>query len=157
MRQAKKQRIKEINKRHRDSLTPEQKRERRKRNVANAKPETKAKRKQYQYDYMRKRRPEFVERNRILANKRKEMLIDMFGRACADCGGTYPSAVFHFHHVQPKTNEVSNMLAGSLGPLMAEVAKCVMLCANCHIIRHSRETVSAMRDNTDEEEGRLEE
>lgn len=58
-------------------------------------------------------------------------------RPCADCGQEYPSYVMDFHHRDPKTKsfDVSKAHTRSLKSLRAEIAKCDVLCANCHRIR----------------------
>jgi len=43
----------------------------------------------------------------------------------------------HFHHVRgPKLFNIGNSLGKSLATIETEIAKCVILCANCHILRH---------------------
>jgi len=57
---------------------------------------------------------------------------------CADCGGAYPSCVMEFDHRVPsqKLYLVSRMPGRvKLETLMAEVAKCDVVCANCHRVR----------------------
>ena len=51
-------------------------------------------------------------------------------RLCAQYAGA-----LHFHHVDPTAKAFAlsrDGLARSLGEARAEVAKCVLLCANCH-------------------------
>jgi len=55
---------------------------------------------------------------------------------CADCDGRYPPCVYHFDHVPgrgPKLFNVANCDV-SLERLKAEIAKCDIVCANCHAI-----------------------
>lgn len=60
---------------------------------------------------------------------------------CVDCGIQYPGPVMHFHHRDPKTKvaEVAKMVSRTEKTLLAEIAKCDIMCANCHIIRHLKE------------------
>ena len=62
---------------------------------------------------------------------------------CADCGRTWPSKVMHFHHLDPTEKVASLATLVSRGrpvaELDAEIAKCELLCANCHIERHMEE------------------
>ena len=59
---------------------------------------------------------------------------------CNDCGMTWPPKVMHFHHIDPSTKTASLAHLVSLGrpieELDAEIAKCILLCANCHAMRH---------------------
>lgn len=61
------------------------------------------------------------------------------GGKCHDCLGTYHPAVFEFHHLDPsqKDYEWSKLRLFSKPRRDAELAKCVMLCANCHRLRHA--------------------
>lgn len=91
--------------------------------------------KRYSYltDEVRKQRREKQNgRNR----ERKQEVVDMFGGKCADCEQTYPNCVYEFHHLDPEQKDITPQRAISLGNY-EELEKCVMLCANCHRMRHN--------------------
>ena len=69
--------------------------------------------------------------------KRKKQLMDAAGARCFDCGYEGAIAVYEFHHRDPTTKEfgLANF-NGSLSRLLAEAAKCDLLCASCHRLRH---------------------
>lgn len=50
---------------------------------------------------------------------------------CTQCSEKEP-AVLDFHHLGDKDVNVSTMLAMSRIRILAEIAKCIVLCANCH-------------------------
>lgn len=57
---------------------------------------------------------------------------------CADCGCTYPSFVMDFDHLDPssKSFEISQHLTHKPWTVvLAEIAKCEVVCANCHRLR----------------------
>jgi hypothetical protein len=60
------------------------------------------------------------------------------GKPCADCGGVFPPQAMHFDH-PPGVEKVANV--GDLArkrsrqKILAEVAKCDLVCANCHAVR----------------------
>jgi hypothetical protein len=56
---------------------------------------------------------------------------------CSDCGNYYPAIVMDFDHRDPDTkqHEVAAIKYGSWEKLLAEIAKCDLVCANCHRIR----------------------
>ncbi|TME49760.1 MAG: hypothetical protein E6I55_01495 [Chloroflexi bacterium] len=55
---------------------------------------------------------------------------------CADCGIQYPSWVMEFDHVRgEKRFNVSAAPTFSLDALLAEAAKCEIVCSNCHQAR----------------------
>ena len=58
---------------------------------------------------------------------------------CADCGVSYPYFVMDFDHRENKVFELSSGLRCSKAALLAEIAKCDVVCANCHRLRtHAR-------------------
>lgn len=72
---------------------------------------------------------------------RWEYLIEKAGGCCQDCRKTFPYQVYDFHHLDPTKKElsISNSITDStIEKLEKEVAKCVLLCSNCHRIRHAR-------------------
>jgi hypothetical protein len=79
------------------------------------------------------------------------MLERLKQRPCVDCGGQFPSCAMDFDHRDPgqKRYTVSRMV-GRAGPkrIMAEVAKCDIVCANCHRDRtyRRREASSSERE-----------
>jgi len=58
---------------------------------------------------------------------------------CADCGGVFPACCMDFDHLpgSVKTNSVGTMVAHGHNreAVLAEIAKCDLVCANCHRIR----------------------
>lgn len=56
---------------------------------------------------------------------------------CADCGRRFAQCAMDFDHRDPstKTVAVSRLINGGYAKLMAEVAKCDIVCANCHALR----------------------
>lgn len=58
-------------------------------------------------------------------------------RPCIDCGRSYPPYVMDFDHRrgEHKKANVAELVSGRRGSLktvLAEIAKCDLLCANCH-------------------------
>lgn len=87
------------------------------------------------YSANRKRRQE-LQNN--LNQKRKQEMVDAFGGICLDCKLSFPICVFEFHHLDPKGKDAnpSKALSWSKERRDRELSKCVMLCSNCHKIRH---------------------
>jgi hypothetical protein len=74
-------------------------------------------------------------------NKKIEA-INYMGNKCIDCSISYPAthySVFEFHHLDPNVKDYdwSKLRLRSQSIIKKELDKCVMLCANCHRIRHS--------------------
>lgn len=60
------------------------------------------------------------------------------GHPCADCGETFPPWVMHWDHLPGylKINEISSMVGSHRRALILdELAKCELVCANCHVMR----------------------
>jgi transposase len=65
----------------------------------------------------------------------KQTLIAEAGGCCVVCGYDRCAAALHFHHLDPATKRFHLSMQGvtrSLARARAEMAKCVLLCANCH-------------------------
>jgi hypothetical protein len=67
---------------------------------------------------------------------------------CADCGGTFAQCAMDFDHRDPKTKirSVTQMISNAgIDRILAEAAKCDIVCANCHRLRtfHRREKRTA--------------
>jgi transposase len=65
----------------------------------------------------------------------KSILVAEAGGQCALCGYDRCIAALHFHHVDPSSKRFHLSMQGvarSLASARAEMAKCVLLCANCH-------------------------
>lgn len=74
--------------------------------------------------------------NRMYTEKRRTMVRKLLGGRCFECGST---SDLHFHHRDAATKEfpVSRFYKTKLDILLAEVAKCVLLCGSCHRTHHS--------------------
>lgn len=88
----------------------------------------------------------YTEYNRARREARyaefREWLWAKKSEPCADCGGTFHPAAMQFDHLPGKVKlfEVATGVASrSRVSVLAEIAKCELVCANCHAIRtHER-------------------
>ena len=71
-------------------------------------------------------------------NKRKEQAIEEKGNACHDCKRSFPYPAYDFHHLDPTSKDMdwNKMRLVTDQKLKEELAKCVLLCAVCHRMRH---------------------
>ena len=67
----------------------------------------------------------------------KLRLVGHMGGKCMDCGLAVHVAAFHFDHRDRKSKvvDVGAILNRSWARILAEAAKCDLVCANCHAIR----------------------
>lgn len=66
--------------------------------------------------------------------------LQMKGNACEVCGYHRCSAALDFHHRDPQSKEFgisAHGLTRAWKKVEAEIAKCILLCANCHREVHS--------------------
>jgi hypothetical protein len=86
-------------------------------------------------------RPEYARRHR---EKRARLLVALKSHPCSDCGVAYPPYVMHFDHRDPSTKlfDISTAVRTrqcSWTRVLEEIAKCDLVCANCHAERtHQR-------------------
>jgi len=74
------------------------------------------------------------------------------GIPCMDCGETFPTYVMQWDHLpgHVKVDEIGSMVGSrSRDFILAEIEKCELVCANCHVMR----TVVRARKSIAEEEG----
>ena len=77
-------------------------------------------------------------------DERKRRAVEYLGGKCADCGyQTDFMTVYDFHHKEERIGkkEISYLITANVGweKMQKELDKCLLLCANCHRIRHELE------------------
>jgi hypothetical protein len=84
-----------------------------------------------------KDRHDYVAARRVAS---KSKFVQEFGGKCAHCGGVFPDCVFEFHHKDGSDKEYgpSHLFHLKEQTIRTELAKCIMLCANCHRMEHER-------------------
>lgn len=81
------------------------------------------------------------EKARLRALPKQEYVLQyLLEHPCKNCGESDP-VVLQFHHRDPNTKEgiASKFIHYSWEKLKAEIEKCDILCANCHIKHHAQE------------------
>lgn len=96
-------------------------------------------------EYARKNFPEFYTRGDKIIQKAKDT-------PCADCNRRFPYYVMDFDHIKgEKVHCVGVMRAWRVDKLLAEIAKCEVVCSNCHRIRTFTRHKVTVVDVDDEE------
>lgn len=106
----------------------------------------KQKRAKYLNNWKRERTPEQRERDTAsmvrAAAKRRAQVDALKDAPCLDCGVKYPPCVMDFDHRpgETKAGDVAYIATRAKWPVvLAEMAKCDLVCSNCHRLRtHSR-------------------
>lgn len=88
---------------------------------------------QYSNQHYIDNKAKYLERNKKQRSKIRQFLKELKeSTPCADCGIIYPAYVMDFDHSGNKRFNVSQMAGYSLDMVVKEIAKCEIVCANCH-------------------------
>jgi len=77
----------------------------------------------------------------LRAMRLKQRAIEYLGGACGRCGFQGHFAAFDLHHIDPDRKDMGwgdKLRKTSWQGMLPELAKCRLLCRNCHAIIHSR-------------------
>lgn len=91
---------------------------------------------EYRNDWVRKRRRRFDVLKTV---------------PCTDCGAIYPPYIMQWDHLPEfeKSFTIGSNWQYSEARILDEIAKCELVCANCHAERtHNRATVSQLAEET---------
>lgn len=95
----------------------------------------------------------YVDANSVRRERLKQEIQSLKRGPCVDCGRHYPPVVMDFDHRDPsvKLGSISSLAHRgtlSLDRLLTEIAKCDLVCANCHRLRtHARSHDGTTRSN----------
>lgn len=69
----------------------------------------------------------------------KAAAIKYLGGKCTKCEWSGDQAALQFHHKDPSKKDfiIGNVANKSWNSIKKEMQKCILLCANCHMIEHS--------------------
>ena len=104
-------------------------------------------------DYWVRRRDFRISQQRERRQKLREWISGIkSSEPCTDCGGYFHFAAMTYDHLpgHEKRGDISDLVAGGYrSVLVTEMAKCDLVCANCHAIRtyRRREEARAKRAN----------
>lgn len=93
----------------------------------------------------RRKKHSYLKRNLRAYAERRQMVLEAKSRRCADCGIQYPYYVMDFDHRDGNLkrfglNSVDRVTKRAILP---EIAKCYVVCSNCHRERTHRRMVSS--------------
>lgn len=91
----------------------------------------------YTRAYRAAHRDYFKRANKADALRKRHLINNLKDKPCTDCGINYSVIVMQFDHRpgEIKLHNVSQMESKSVVQILAEVAKCDVVCANCHALR----------------------
>ena len=96
-----------------------------------------AKRKAYYQDHYENNKLYYYERNKRQRQLKTAWIAEQKNKPCADCGNIYHPCAMDFDHLDPalKDKDVSKLATFGWSRIKQEIAKCELVCANCHRIR----------------------
>lgn len=138
----------EYKKKWRDEKTGQRAHERKSRKIyyEKNKEEEQKKSREYMREYYQNNKEEMNQKNKDKYKKRKQWFISYLStQKCAHCGMADLDCL-DLHHKIPKGSingkridpSIASMLCHSEKKIMAEIAKCIVLCANCHRKEHAK-------------------
>lgn len=91
--------------------------------------------KQYLKGHYNKNKKYYIDKAKNHSKKMRILVLEHKDYPCTDCGISYPYYVMDFDHVRGiKKNNLSQMSNGAYSKqvILDEIAKCEIVCANCH-------------------------
>lgn len=86
-----------------------------------------------------KEKDRLYRKNLEIRKEKQDLIKQAKDKPCADCGVLYPSYVMDFDHLGDKDFTIAAYSRWSIVRMKKEIAKCEVVCANCHRQRtHSR-------------------
>jgi len=81
---------------------------------------------------------EIISRQNKLRAITKERMTQLFNNRCKKCNLVFPPICFDFHHLDPSKKDlgISKLKTYRWERILAELKKCIMVCANCHRLIH---------------------
>lgn len=100
------------------------------------------KRKEYGRKHYRENKAWYRDRNRRRREEIRAYVENAKRKPCMDCNAEYPPYVMDFDHRGDKKFNVAMMCTRScaLDRVKEEIAKCDLVCSNCHRIRTHKRT-----------------
>jgi hypothetical protein len=89
----------------------------------------------YRRKYYLENREYTLAVNRANREKRLTAMRAAKDKPCADCGHKFPHPCMEFDHVRGVKKFCVSQINGSMKRIREEIAKCEVVCANCHRIR----------------------
>lgn len=86
---------------------------------------------------------QYLDKAKKARDKIRARVREIKSRPCQDCGKSYPYYVMDFDHRENKEFNISEVQTRySWSTIEKEIAKCDIVCANCHRIRSHERYVS---------------
>ena len=93
---------------------------------------------------------------KIRRYRAKAAAIKYLGGKCENCGWQGNQAALQFHHTDPEKKDftIGNVANKKWEFIKNELEKCMLLCANCHAIKHSTKSGNRFLQEAKKYQGR---
>ncbi len=92
-----------------------------------------------------KNRQRYIENAIAAKQKLRAYVQHEKNKPCTDCGIKYPYYVMQFDHLRDKEYHIGTLVnSNNIKKLELELAKCEVVCANCHAMRTYRRGVAQL-------------
>ena len=84
--------------------------------------------------HYKRNKQQYLDKNITSFQKRRELIRQTKNRPCADCQVVYPYYVMDYDHREGemKKYSLSQIDKMSVNAIISEIAKCDLVCSNCH-------------------------
>lgn len=109
----------------------------------------KEKQREYQKKHYQDNKLRYLDQNRLNRAKLKKYVADIKeSKPCADCGISYPHYVMDFDHIGDNKDGIIQEFVKrhNIRALNEEIAKCEVVCSNCHRIRSQNRMLATRKD-----------
>ena len=95
--------------------------------------------KDYQHEWFLRNRQKQIDKVRLNRQKVRVWIREYKSRLSCQVCGESRAPCLDFHHTEEKDGTLASVIARgwSIERIEREIAKCVVLCANCHRMEHS--------------------
>ena len=93
---------------------------------------------------------QYLDKNLLSFQMRREFTRQLKNRPCADCGVIYPYYVMDFDHREDEIKRcgLSETYKLSINAIKSETAKCDVVCSNCHRERTHQRRIRKLESQT---------
>jgi hypothetical protein len=99
--------------------------------------------------HYKRTKAQYLKRNIASFARRRQIVIEAKQKPCADCGIQYPYYVMDFDHREGETKKFSlyKIHGATTKHILEEIAKCDVVCANCHRQRTHQRRLKRLNEN----------
>ncbi len=105
-------------------------------------------------EYKRNHHAKLAEHYKEKAREKKRTIVELLGGCCSVCKEKFPLCVYDLHHLNPAEKDFppASLYLRKWSIILPEIAKCILVCANCHRKIHHEDKYDLLREDFEDEE-----